>query len=72
LPRTWADVLDLARLGQVVMPGFHADVFLNFMALCASQGSVLPASSEHLVEPEIGYRALEEMRELAGLMPAAI
>lgn len=72
LPQTWAQVLDLARLGQVVMPGFHADVFLNFLALCASQGSAVPASPEHLVEPEIGFCALEQMRELACLMPAAI
>jgi len=72
LPRTWAEVLDLARLGQVVMPGFHADVFLNFLALGASLGSAVPASPEHLVEPEIGLRALEDMRELACLLPAAI
>ncbi|MGA3326938.1 MAG: extracellular solute-binding protein, partial [Terriglobia bacterium] len=49
LPRTWAEVLDLARSRQVVMPGFHADVFLNFLALGASQGSQVPASPEHLV-----------------------
>ena len=72
LPRTWEQVLDLARRGQVVMPGFHADVFLNFMALGASLGSAIPASPEHLVEPEAGIQALGQMRELACLMPAAI
>jgi multiple sugar transport system substrate-binding protein len=72
LPRTWSQVLDLARSGQVVMPGFHADVFLNFMALGASLGSAIPASPEHLVEPEIGLRALDQMREIACLMPADI
>jgi multiple sugar transport system substrate-binding protein len=72
LPRTWAEVLDLARSRQVVMPGFHADVFLNFLALGASQGSQVPASPEHLVEPDAGLRALEDLRELACLMPTAI
>jgi multiple sugar transport system substrate-binding protein len=72
LPRTWSQVLDLARQGQVVMPGFHADVFLNFMALGASLGSAIPASPEHLVEPEAGIQALDQMRELACLMPEAI
>ena len=72
LPQTWPQVLHLARAGQVVMPGFHADVFLNFLALCASQGSAVPASPEHLVEQEAGIRALEQLRELACLMPAAI
>jgi multiple sugar transport system substrate-binding protein len=72
LPQTWAEVLDLARMGQVVMPGFHADVFLNFLALCASQGSAIAASPEQLVETEAGLLALEQLRELACLMPAAI
>ena len=72
LPRTWAQVLDLARAGQVVMPGFPPDVFLNFLALCASQGSAVPASPEHLVERAVGLIALEQMRELACLLPKAI
>ena len=72
LPRTWPEVLDLARRGQVVMPGFHADLFLNFLALCASQGSTFPASPEHLVNHEVGLHALEQMRELACVMPATI
>jgi multiple sugar transport system substrate-binding protein len=72
LPQTWQEVLELARSGQVVMPGFHADVFLNFLALSLSQGSAVPASPEHLVEPDIGHRALEQMRELACLLSPAI
>jgi multiple sugar transport system substrate-binding protein len=72
LPQTWSQVLDLARAGLVIMPGFHADVFLNFLALCASLGSAIPAGPGHLVDPEIGLRALEDLRELACLMPAAI
>jgi multiple sugar transport system substrate-binding protein len=72
VPRTWSQVLDLARRGQVVMPGFHADVFLNFLALCASLGSKIPASQEQLVDAEAGRVAIEQMRELACLLPAAI
>ena len=72
LPRTWQEVLGLARRGRVVMPGFHADILLNFMALCASQGSAIPADPEHLVTPGAGLAALEQMRELACLAPAAI
>jgi multiple sugar transport system substrate-binding protein len=72
LPRTWAELLRLAHHGQVVMPGFHADVFLNFLALAASLESAIPASPEHLVEPEFGLHAVAMMRELACLMPKAI
>ncbi len=72
LPQTWRDVVDLARRGKLLMPGFPADVFLNFMALAASHGGALAASPENLVDAENGARALEQMRELATLMTAEI
>lgn len=72
VPRTWPQVLDLAHRRRVVMPGFPADVFLNFMALCASHGSPVPVNAEQLFDPEFGIQALEQMCELARLMPAAI
>jgi multiple sugar transport system substrate-binding protein len=65
VPQTWEDVLDLARQGHVVMPGLHADLFLNFLGLCFSCGSPVPRDAEHLVEREIGVHCLAALRELA-------
>src|SRR5438874_3398300 len=31
-PKSWDQVIELARLGWVIMPGFSADIFLNFLA----------------------------------------
>ncbi|HVC91267.1 MAG TPA: extracellular solute-binding protein [Acidobacteriaceae bacterium] len=71
-PQNWDDVMDLARLGWVRMPGFPADLFLNFMGLCVSRGSSVAASPEQLVDHEIGARCLEDLCELAALMPDEI
>jgi multiple sugar transport system substrate-binding protein len=66
-PASWNEMLDLARSGLVGMPGFPADLFLNFMGMCVSRGG-MPASDERLFEPVIATQCLEEFRELASLM----
>jgi multiple sugar transport system substrate-binding protein len=71
-PKTWADVISLARLGLVRMPAFSADLFLNFMGLCVSLGGSVACSSEQLVDPDIGAHCLELLHELAALMPDEI
>ena len=71
-PKLWTDVLALARRGQVRMPGFSADIFLNFMGLCVSDGGRIAVDTEELVDPEIGVQCLEQLAELAALMPDLI
>ncbi len=71
-PQNWGEMMDLAGLGWVRMPGFPADLFLNFMGLCVSRGGLVAASPEQLVDHEIGARCLADIRELAALMPDEI
>jgi multiple sugar transport system substrate-binding protein len=71
-PKLWSDVMELARSGWVWMPGFSADLFLNFMGLCVSRGSTVAANQEQLVDSEIGTHCLEQILELAALMPENI
>jgi multiple sugar transport system substrate-binding protein len=54
------------------MPGFSADFFLNFLGLCVSRGSPVAESSEELVDHEIGAQSLEQLWELAALLPEEI
>jgi multiple sugar transport system substrate-binding protein len=68
-PKFWEDVLALARRGWVRMPGFSADIFLNFMGLCVSRGSAVAASADHLIDQAIGAECLEQLSEIAALMP---
>lgn len=71
-PKQWSDVLRLARRGLVRMPGFPADLFLNFMGMCVSRGSAVGIGMERLLDREIAMLCLEELRELAAPMPDAI
>ena len=71
-PKSWSDVIELAQLGLARMPGFTADIFLNFIGLCVSRGSAVAADSEQLIDTEIGTQSLEQICELASLMPEEI
>jgi multiple sugar transport system substrate-binding protein len=71
-PLHWDEVLELARRGLVRMPGFPADLFLNFAGMCVSRGSSMAQGPETLFDRAIALRCLDELRELASLMPDQI
>lgn len=71
-PKRWSDLVALARRGLVRMPAFSADLFLNFMGLCVSMGSSIAVNPEQLFDSEIGAQCLEQLCELASLMPDEI
>ena len=71
VPETWDQVIELARQRLVRMPGFPADLFLNFMGMCVSRGSSV-ASGDRLFDHPIATHCLEELRELASYMPDSI
>jgi multiple sugar transport system substrate-binding protein len=72
VPATWTDVVGLARRKLAVMPGFHPDVFLNFVGLCVSKSGGLGRDPERLVDWETGVEAMENLREIASEMSPAI
>lgn len=71
VPETWSELMDLARLGLVCMPGFPADLFLNFLGLYGSMAGA-PANAEQLFDCDVAVPCLEQFRELASCMPAEI
>jgi multiple sugar transport system substrate-binding protein len=71
LPASWDDLLELARSGLVRMPGFPADLFLNFMGMCVSRSGLIMCS-DRLFDHDVAVLCLEELRELASFMPAEI
>lgn len=71
VPETWDQVIELARRGLVRMPGFPADLFLNFMGMCVSRGSPV-ARGDHLFDYPVAMRCLEELRLLSNCMPETI
>lgn len=71
-PQTWRELLDLARQGRVIMPGIPIDTLMNFYMLCATQGEPPFVNDEWAVSDDMSLRALEQLRELAGLCPPDI
>jgi multiple sugar transport system substrate-binding protein len=70
-PESWDQLIDLARTGVVCMPGFPADLFLNFLGMCASRRGLVE-SEDQFLDPSLAALCLEELRELASFMPRAI
>lgn len=70
LPTRWSELLELARRGLLRMPGFPADLFLNFMGMCVSRGSTVAAGDSELFDRTIALQSLEELRALASTMPS--
>jgi multiple sugar transport system substrate-binding protein len=55
----------------VVIPGFPADVFLNFLGLCISLEGDYERDSSELFSLDAGLRAFEILHELAAFLPAS-
>ncbi|WP_439615651.1 extracellular solute-binding protein [Shinella sp.] len=73
-PMTWAEVLDLARAGEVLLPLRPPHSLMCLFTLCGNLGR--PCSVERdppFVDAETGVQAIEMIRELAALVdPACI
>jgi multiple sugar transport system substrate-binding protein len=69
IPRTWKEMIELARMGLVVLPGLAIDSLMNFFMLCQALGEE-PFTTEHRVVTEsIGQEAMQMLRELLRLCP---
>jgi multiple sugar transport system substrate-binding protein len=71
LPRTWEDLLALARRGLVALPAIPIDSLMGFYMLCLALGEELFICTEAVVSREIGVAALEAVRELVTLCAPA-
>jgi multiple sugar transport system substrate-binding protein len=65
LPKTWDDVLNLAKKGFVAFPGIPIDSLMNFYMLCSTQGENPCLDDEQFISKEMGLKVLEQLRELA-------
>jgi multiple sugar transport system substrate-binding protein len=72
VPTNWEELLELARRKLVRMPGFPADLFLNFMGMCVSRRSPVAVGHRELFDHTVALQCLEELRELASFMPSVI
>lgn len=64
VPRTWQDVLALARHGLVALPAIPIDSLMHFYMLCCGLGEEPYAADDRVISPEVGIVALQHLREL--------
>lgn len=67
IPRTWQELLELARRGVVAPPGIPVDALCHWYMLCDGLGEEPFQSSQRVVSEEIGLKALELLKELFSL-----
>jgi multiple sugar transport system substrate-binding protein len=70
-PENWKDMIALGRKGLVCCSSIPLDVYCNFLNLCASAGVGLFPDETEVVDRSAGIEALERLRELAAVVPAA-
>ena len=68
-PKTWKELIALARRGWVAVPGTPLDCLLNFYMLCSSLGEDPFSRDGNLVSHPVGVQALSLLRELMNLCP---
>lgn len=69
LPKTWEDLIALAKKGLVVCSSIPLDVYGNFLNLCVSAGAEIFRNTSEVVDREAGLIALEKLAELASYLP---
>ncbi len=65
LPKTYDDLLALAKQGLAIMPGIPQDTLMNFYMMCCTLGEDVCMHPDRVVSKEIGIQALQMLRELA-------
>ncbi|MBT2159702.1 extracellular solute-binding protein [Zobellia barbeyronii] len=63
-PKTWNDLVDLAKEGKVAIPGIPQDTLMSFYMVCCTLGEDVSLSQEYFISEEIGIKALKMLRDL--------
>jgi len=68
LPKTWEDLIRLAKTGRVAVPAIPIDLLMNFYTFCIASGETPFSNPEEVVSNEIAQEAIEKMKELYSLI----
>ena len=72
IPKTWDDLISLADRKHVVMPGFGADLFLNWLMILHALEAHPFENLEVIAEKEKAIEAMSLLKRLAEPMPKEI
>jgi multiple sugar transport system substrate-binding protein len=68
LPKTWDEVVELAKSGMVIVPAVAIDSLMNVYYFCVNQDIPL-FEDDKFVDEEVGGWALEQLRNFVSLCP---
>lgn len=68
VPRTWAEVIALARRGKLAVPSIPIDLLMHFYMFCGAHGNDPFLKEEEVIDSETGLKALESMKDLWSLV----
>jgi len=64
VPDTWEEILDLAKMGKVLIPGIAVDTLMAFYMFCLASGNEPFLSKSEVIDKTSGLKAIERMRQL--------
>ena len=67
-PKVWAEVLDLARRGQVGFALIPINALMTFFGISRNLGHAIAEAPDRLIAPDAAARTLDLMREVVALM----
>ncbi|MEQ8472853.1 MAG: extracellular solute-binding protein [Marinoscillum sp.] len=68
VPKTWDELLEMARLGKVAAPAIPIDLLMNFYSFCLAHGTEPFLSEEEVIDEATGLKALDTMKEFYSLL----
>ncbi len=68
IPKTWQQVIALAKQGRVALPAIPIDMLMNFYSFCLAYEGDLFNNTEEVTGNETGIRAIESMKEVYSLL----
>lgn len=68
VPRTWQEVIALAKEGKVAVPAVPIDLLMNFYSFCIAHGREPFLNKAEVIDEPTGICAIETMKELYGLI----
>ncbi len=72
IPKTWEEVIALAKAGNVAVPAIPIDILMNFYMFCIAHGTEPFLREDEVIDEATGIKALKTMRELYSVVDTSM
>lgn len=72
LPKTWGDIIEMAKRGEVICAGNGTSILMQFYMLCATKASEQMFNQDEIAPEPIMRESLLEIKELFSYLPKEI